>query len=136
MNNIRLIGRLGKDAELKYTPAGKPVLNFSICTSKKWRDSQGEEHEDKQWHSIVVWGKPAEWNAKLAKGEEVYIEGEIQYREYENKEGNKVKVAEMNAFMVKKFAKFEQENDGGRGNEQPTDRQPEKEQSKPGKRAF
>jgi single-strand DNA-binding protein len=126
MNNIRLIGRLGKDAELKYTQSGKPVLNFSLCTSKKWRDSQGEEKEDKQWHNVVVWGKPAEWNKDLAKGAEVYVDGEMQYREYESKSGDKVKVAEVNAFMVKKFAKFEQENDGGREQEQP----------KPGKRVF
>ncbi len=83
-NLVILIGRLGKDPELKYTPGGKAVCNFSLATSEKWKDQSGEVQEKTEWHKIVAWGKPAENSAKwLSKGKLVYIEGKLQTRSWE-----------------------------------------------------
>ncbi len=88
VNKAILIGNLGKDPELRYTPSGKAVASFPIATSEKWKDQSGEFQESTEWHNIVVWGRTAE-NAKeyLSKGSPVYIEGRIQTRNYEDKDG-------------------------------------------------
>lgn len=89
INKVILIGRLGKDPELKYTPNGKAVTNFSIATSEVWTDNQGERQEKTEWHRIVLWGKTAENAAKLlAKGKQVYIEGRLQTRKWQDRDGN------------------------------------------------
>ena len=91
VNKAILIGNLGKDPELRYTPNGAAVCSFSIATTEKWRDRQTNEmKEQTDWHNIVLWGKQAE-NAKeyLQKGSPVYIEGRIQTRSYDDKDGNK-----------------------------------------------
>lgn len=87
VNKVILIGRLGKDPELKYTESGKPVCNFSIATSSKWT-KDGQDNEATTWHNIVAWGKQAEvLKEYLRKGKEVYIEGRIDNGKYKDGEG-------------------------------------------------
>ncbi|MCP4712739.1 MAG: single-stranded DNA-binding protein [Planctomycetes bacterium] len=90
VNKAILIGNLGKDPELRYTPGGQAVASFSLATGEKWRDKDGNMQDRTEWHNIVVWGRMAE-NAKeyLAKGRPVYIEGRIQTRSWDDKDGNK-----------------------------------------------
>jgi single-strand DNA-binding protein len=90
INKVILIGNLGKDPELRYTPGGQAVASFSLATSEKWRDKDGVMQDKTEWHNIVVWGRQAEVAKEyLAKGKQVYIEGRIQTRSWEDKEGNK-----------------------------------------------
>ena len=90
VNKAILIGNLGKDPELRYTPGGQAVASFSLATSEKWRDKEGVMQEKTEWHNIVVWGRMAETAKEyLAKGRQVYIEGRIQTRSWDDKDGNK-----------------------------------------------
>lgn len=91
VNKVILVGRLGTDPELKYTPSGSSVCNFSIATSESWTDkNSGQRNEKTEWHRIVVWGKQAELcNQYLSKGRQVFMEGKLQTRQWEDKEGNK-----------------------------------------------
>lgn len=90
VNKAILIGNLGKDPELRYTPGGQAVATFSLATSEKWRDKDGVMQDKTEWHNIVVWGRQAEIAKEyLAKGRSVYLEGRIQTRSWEDKDGNK-----------------------------------------------
>ncbi|MFH2034854.1 MAG: single-stranded DNA-binding protein [Candidatus Zixiibacteriota bacterium] len=90
INKAILIGNLGKDPELRYTPGGQAVASFSLATGEKWRDKDGVMQDRTEWHNIVVWGRQAEIAKEyLAKGRQVYIEGRIQTRSWEDKDGNK-----------------------------------------------
>ncbi|MBZ5515860.1 MAG: single-stranded DNA-binding protein [Acidobacteriia bacterium] len=96
VNKVILIGRLGRDPELKYTPSGAPVCKFSLATDAVWKDKTGEPQKQTEWHNIVTWGKLAEICGEyLTKGKQVYIEGSIRSREYEDKSGNKRTVHEI-----------------------------------------
>lgn len=100
VNKVILIGRLGKDVDLKYTPSQIAVANFSIATSEKYEKKDGSKEEKTEWHNIVVWGKLAELcNQYIRKGSEVYIEGSIQTRSYE-KENQKRYITEVVARTV------------------------------------
>lgn len=97
INKAIIIGNLGRDPELHSTGSGKQVCNFSIATTEKW---DGGERTD--WHRIVVWGRTGENCAKyLSKGSKVYVEGSIQYRDWEDKDGNKRTTTEIKAWTVK-----------------------------------
>lgn len=102
VNKVILLGNLGRDPELRYTPGGQPVANFSIATSESWNKKDGSGREEKtEWHRIVAWGRTAELCAQyLAKGRTVYIEGRLQTREWENKEGQKQRTTEVIANSV------------------------------------
>ena len=96
VNKAILIGHLGKDPELKYTTSGKAVTTFSLATSEKWSDKDGNKQEATTWHNIVVWGKTAEvMKEYLTKGKEVYLEGSIVNRSYDDKDGNKKYISEV-----------------------------------------
>jgi single-strand DNA-binding protein len=99
LNKVILIGRLGKDPELKYTASGTPFCRFSIATSDVWNDkTSGERQEKTEWHNIVVWDRLAEiCNQYLTKGKQVYIEGALQTREWDDQEGIKRKITEIRA---------------------------------------
>ena len=102
VNKVILIGNLGRDPELRYTQSGQAVANFSLATSERFggRDG-GEQQERTEWHRIVTWGKTAETCAQyLAKGRSVYIEGRIQTRDWEDREGNKRQTTEVVAQRV------------------------------------
>ncbi len=91
INKVILIGRLGQDPEVRYTPDGTAVANFSIATSEEWKDkNSGEKRERTEWHRIVAWRRLGEICGEyLSKGRQVYIEGRIQTRSWEDKDGNK-----------------------------------------------
>jgi single-strand DNA-binding protein len=90
VNKVILIGNLGKDPELRYTPGGAAVVNFPIATNERWKDKNGQPQERTEWHNIVLWGRLAEIaNDYLKKGSAVYIEGRLQTRSWEDRDGNK-----------------------------------------------
>src|SRR5437899_4579649 len=90
VNKVILIGNLGRDPEVRYTPGGQAVANFTVATNENWTDKQGQKQERTEWHRIVVWGKLAELCGEyLSKGRQAYIEGRLQTREWTNKEGAK-----------------------------------------------
>ena len=96
-NKVQLIGRMGTDAEIKDFD-GKKMARFSMATNEYYRNSKGEKIEDTQWHRIVAWGKLAEIAEKYtAKGKEIAIEGKLSTRSYDDKDGNKKYITEVQA---------------------------------------
>lgn len=101
VNKAILIGNLGRDPELRYTQGGKAVANFTLATNEVWSGQDGQKNERTEWHRIVCWGKTAEHCSQyLSKGRTVYVEGRIQTREWEDKEGNKRQTTEIVAQNV------------------------------------
>lgn len=90
LNKVLIIGRLGRDPEMRYTPSGRPVTTFSIATSRNWTTSEGERRVETEWFNVVAWGNLAEiCKQHLYKGQQVYIEGRLQTRHWDDQEGNK-----------------------------------------------
>lgn len=91
VNKVILVGRLGRDPEVKYTPSGVAVANFSMATSEEWKDKDtGEKKERTEWHRIVAWRRLGEICGEyLRKGSQIYIEGKLQTRDWEDRDGNK-----------------------------------------------
>ena len=90
LNKLMIIGHLGRDPEMRYTPSGKPVTTFSVATSRTWNSADGERHEETEWFNVVAWGSLAEvCNQHLKKGQQVYVEGRLQTRRWEDGDGNK-----------------------------------------------
>lgn len=89
VNKHVIVGRLGKDPEIKNTTNGNTVANFSVATSRTWKDKEGNKQEKTQWHRVVIWGKLAEICGEyLHKGDQVYLEGEVEHRTYQDADGN------------------------------------------------
>ncbi|MEM6362017.1 MAG: single-stranded DNA-binding protein [Bacteroidota bacterium] len=96
-NSVQLIGRLGKDPEVKTLTSGKSLATFTMATSDAYYNSEGEKVEDTQWHNIVAWGPKADVVSKyLVKGKEVAIEGKLIHRSYETSAGDKRYITEIN----------------------------------------
>jgi single-strand DNA-binding protein len=94
VNKVILIGRLGRDPELKYTPSGAPVCNFSLATDSAWKDKTGEQKQQTEWHKIITWGKLAEICSQyLTKGKQIYIEGSIRSRQWDDKQTGQKRTA-------------------------------------------
>ena len=111
VNKVILIGRLGRDPELKYTPNGQAVANFSLATDRSWKGADGQKNRVATWHNIVAWGKPAEIIKEyMSKGREIYIEGRIDNRSYDDKEGNKKYISEV---VVENFQFIGSRGDSG-----------------------
>jgi len=90
LNKVMIIGHLGRDPEMRYTPSGRPVTTFSVAVSRTWNTVDGERHSETEWFNIVAWGNLAEiCKQYLYKGQQVYIEGRLQTRHWEDKEGQK-----------------------------------------------
>ncbi|GIT03545.1 MAG: hypothetical protein CM1200mP28_08040 [Deltaproteobacteria bacterium] len=90
LNKVTLIGRLGQDPEIRYTQSGSAVANATIATNDYWTDKQGEKQERTEWHSLVLWGKLADLaQSYLKKGSQVYVEGRLQTRDWEDQQGQK-----------------------------------------------
>lgn len=88
LNKVILIGRLGRDPETRYMPNGEAVCNFSVATSESWKDQNGQRQESTEWHNVTMYRKLAEIAGKyLTKGSQVYLEGKIQSRKYQGKDG-------------------------------------------------
>jgi single-strand DNA-binding protein len=115
LNKVMLIGNLGKDPELRFTPSGRAVARFSLATSESWTDQQGQKQDRTEWHNVVVWGKQAESCGQyLSKGRQVFIEGSIRSRQYDDKEGQKRYITEVIAQRVQ-FLGGGRGEGGGRG---------------------
>jgi len=96
LNKVMLIGNLGRDPELRSTPSGTQVANFSLATTENFTDRGGNRQERTEWHRVVLWGKLAEIAGQyLSKGRQVYIEGRLQTREWEDKQGQKRQTTEV-----------------------------------------
>jgi single-strand DNA-binding protein len=102
VNKAILIGNLGKDPEVRFTPTGRAVARFPIATSEVWTDAEGNRQERTEWHNIVVWGKQGETCGQyLAKGRQVFVEGSIRSRSYDDKSGTKRYVTEIVAQRIR-----------------------------------
>ncbi len=101
VNKVILVGNLGKDPEVRFTPSGRAVAKFPLATTDSWTDQESGRQERTEWHNVVVWGKQAESCGQyLAKGRQVYIEGSIRSRSYDDKDGNKRYITEIVAQRV------------------------------------
>jgi single-strand DNA-binding protein len=90
LNKVMIIGHLGRDPEMRYTPSGRPVASFSVAATRGWTSAEGERREDTEWFNVVAWGNLAEiCKQYLQKGRQVYIEGRLQTRGWEDSEGKK-----------------------------------------------
>lgn len=90
LNKVMVIGHLGKDPEMRYTPSGRPVTTFTVAVSRSWNSADGERHSETEWFNIVAWGNLAEiCKQYLSKGQQVYVEGRLQTRHWDDKEGQK-----------------------------------------------
>ncbi len=90
LNKVMIIGRLGREPEMRYTPSGRPVTTFSVATSRSWNTSDGERRSETEWFNVVAWGSLAEiCKEYLTKGQQVYIEGRLQSRHWDDDKGNK-----------------------------------------------
>jgi single-strand DNA-binding protein len=107
LNKVFLMGHLGSDPEIRYTQSGAAVANFSVATSERWKDKvTGEDKENTEWHRIVAWNKTAEIaGERLRKGDLVFIDGRIQTRGWEDKNGNKRYTTEIVAHFMQYFNK-------------------------------
>jgi single-strand DNA-binding protein len=101
VNKVILVGNLGRDAELRYTPGGSAVATLNLATTDSYTDGAGQKQEKTEWHRIVMWGERAEKLAEyLTKGKQLYVEGKLQTREWEDKEGNKRYTTEIKADAI------------------------------------
>jgi len=101
LNKVMLIGNLGKDPEVRFTGGGRAVARFPLATSEVWNDAEGQRQERTEWHNVVVWGKQGETCGQyLQKGRQVYVEGSIRTRQYDDKDGNKRYITEVVAQRV------------------------------------
>jgi len=90
VNKVILVGNLGRDAELRYTPGGAAVATLNMATTETWNDKSGQRQEKTEWHRVVFWGKVAESLTEyLTKGKQVYVEGRLETRQWNDKDGNK-----------------------------------------------
>ena len=112
VNKVIVIGNLGADPEMRYTTSGAGVCELRVATNESWNDKNGQRQERTEWHRIVVWGKRAEVCSKyLAKGRQVYVEGRLQTRSWDDKDGNKRYTTE----IVANDVQFLSSNEGGGG---------------------
>ena len=101
VNKVILVGNLGRDAELRYTPGGAAVATLNLATTDVFKDRDGQKKEDTQWHRVILWGKTAETlNDYLKKGKQVYIEGKLQTRKWKDKDGNEKYTTEVKGDRV------------------------------------
>jgi single-strand DNA-binding protein len=101
VNKVILIGNLGRDPEVKYTQNGTAVANLSVATNEVWTDKAGQKQERTEWHRVVVWGKQAQvLGEHLSKGKQVYVEGSLQTRSWDDRDGNKRYTTEVRAVRV------------------------------------
>jgi single-strand DNA-binding protein len=90
VNKVILVGNLGSDPEVRYTPSGRAVANFSLATTERFTNKEGEKEERTEWHKIVAWARLGEICGEyLTKGSQIYIEGRLQTRNWEDRDGNK-----------------------------------------------
>lgn len=119
VNKVILVGNLGKDPELRYTPSGAAVATFSLATTERYKDRDGNRQEKTEWHNVVAWRQLAEICGKfLHKGKQVYIEGKIQTRSYDDRDGNKRYITEIVADQMQMLGSREDQGGGYSGGQQ------------------
>jgi single-strand DNA-binding protein len=112
LNKCMIIGNLGRDPEMRYTPSGQAVTQFTVATNRNYRDQQGEWQSETEWFRVVVWGQQAERTAeRLRKGHKVYVEGRIQTRQWEDQTGNKRYTTELIANQVSSLERRDRDED-------------------------
>jgi single-strand DNA-binding protein len=101
VNKVILVGNLGRDAELRYTPAGAAVATLNLATTEVWNDRNNQRQEKTEWHRVILWGKQAEsLQEYLTKGKQIYVEGRLQTRQWDDKDGNKRYTTEIKADRI------------------------------------
>ena len=101
VNKVILVGNLGRDAELRYTPGGAAVATLNLATTEVWNDRNNQRQEKTEWHRVVLWGKQAEsLQEYLTKGKQIYVEGRLQTRQWDDKDGNKRYTTEIKADRI------------------------------------
>lgn len=111
LNKVMIIGNLGRDPEMRYTPGGQAVTQFSVATNRNYRDPQGEWQSEAEWFRVVVWAEQAERVAEyLRKGHKVYVEGRLQTRQWEDQTGNKRYTTELIANRVQSLERRDRED--------------------------
>ena len=119
VNRVFLIGRLGRDPEIRHTTSGAAVANFSIATDERWTDNEGNRQTRTEWHNIVAWRKLAEICGQyLQKGRLVFIEGRIQTREWDDRDGNKRRTTEIVASNMQMLGSRGQDDGRAEGPDQ------------------
>lgn len=126
VNKVILVGNLGADPEIKYTDSGRAVANFNIATSESWNDKDGQRHEKTEWHRIVCWARLAELAGEyLSKGRQVYVEGKLQTRQWDDRDGNKRYTTEVMARELTFLGgRSEGQGGGSGGNRNPQQQRP------------
>jgi len=114
LNKVMLIGNLGRDPEVRTTASGTPVANFSLATSRRWTDRDGQRQEQTEWHNIVCWGRQAEIAGQyLTKGRQIFVEGRLQTRSWEDKNSGEKKYR--TEIVCENFQMLGRRGDGGSG---------------------
>lgn len=123
LNKVMLIGRLGQEPEIKVTPGGHFVMSLSLATTEKFTDKQGNKQERTEWHKVVLWNNIAEVVEKFCKkGSQLYVEGQLQTREWQDKDGNKRYTTEIQGRQIQLLDKSNnsrRRDDGGYGDPPP-----------------
>lgn len=118
VNKVILVGRLGKDPDLRYTTSGTAVANFTLATSERFKDRNGEQQERTEWHNLVAWRQLAEICGKyLKKGKQIYVEGKIQTRSYDDRDGNKKYITEIIVDQMQMLGRADEDGGGSRRSE-------------------
>ena len=120
LNKVMIIGHLGRDPEMRYTPSGRPVTTFTVATNRTWNTTDGERHNETEWFNIVAWGNLAEiCKQYLAKGQQVYIEGRLQTRRWEDSDNSKRTSVEVVASEMMILGDRHESNQSTNDNQEP-----------------
>jgi len=115
LNKVMIIGYLGRDPEMRFSPSGKSVASFSVASTRSWKNAEGEEHSETEWFNAVAWGELAEISKKyLSQGSLVYVEGRLQTRTWQDNQGHQHKSIEITAhdiMLLKQKEMRQSEND-------------------------
>ena len=126
LNKVQIIGHLGRDPEMRYTPSGRPVTTFTVAVSRSWNTVDGERHNETEWFNIVTWGNLAEiCKQYLTKGQQVYIEGRLQTRRWDDKEGAKHTSVEIVANEMMMLGERNERREHTSQGQQPADMPPD-----------
>ena len=120
LNKCMIIGNLGRDPEMRYTPSGQAVTQFTVAVNRNYKDQQGERQEETEWFRVVAWGQQAEFSAEyLRKGAKVYVEGRIQTRQWEGQDGQKRYTTELVANTIQTLERRQRDDMGDGGSQLP-----------------
>ena len=120
LNKVMIIGNLGRDPEMRYTPSGQAVTQFTVAVNRNYKDAQGERQEETEWFRVVAWGQQAEFSAEyLRKGAKVFVEGRIQTRQWEGQDGQKRYTTELVANTIQTLERRQRDDAGDGGSQLP-----------------